>query len=90
MQTADGKKSVLYAEYKVVGKDQIIIGGCQYDVFKVEHSNGSSKEGMRFIDTEWYSPDLALIVAREYKRSNGETVIRKYDAISTIDAGAGK
>jgi hypothetical protein len=90
MQTADGKKSVLYAEYKVVGKDQIIVGGCQYDVFKVEHSNGSSKERMRFIDTEWYSPDLRLIVAREYKLANGETLIRKYDAISTMDADAGK
>jgi hypothetical protein len=90
MQSASGQKRVLYAEYKVVGKDQIIIGGCRYDVFKVEYRNGNSKERMQFIDTEWYSPDLRLIVAREYKRGNGDTIIRKYDAISIIDAGAGK
>jgi hypothetical protein len=90
VQTADGQKSVLYAEYKVIGQDQILIGGCRYDVFKVEHRNGNRKEQMQFIDTEWYSPDLRMIVAREYKHANGETIIRKYDAISTIDAGTGK
>lgn len=90
VQTANGQKSELYAEYKVVGKDQITIGGCRYDVFKVEHSNGNRKEQMHFIDTEWYSPDLRMILAREYKRTNGDTIIRKYDAISIIDAGTGK
>ena len=90
VQTANGEKRVLYAEYNVAGKDQILIGGCRYEILRVDYSNGSRKEQMPFSDTQWYSPDLRMILAREYKRANGEIVIRKYDAISIIDAATGQ
>jgi hypothetical protein len=85
VQTADGKKSVLRAEYKVVGKDQLLIGPCRYDVFKVEYSNGYGDGPLRFINTDWYAPDIRLVVAREYRGERGQSVINKYDAISIMN-----
>jgi hypothetical protein len=85
MVTPDGKKLVLRAEYKVAGKDQLLIGPCRYDVLKVEHSNRIGEGPLQFINTDWYAPDIRLIVAREYKRGNGGTVINKYDAISLLE-----
>jgi hypothetical protein len=84
VQTPDGKKRVMHAEYKVVGKDQLHIGPCRYEVLKVEHSNRFGEGPLIFSNTDWYAPDLRLIVAREFKRGNSTNVI-KYDAISLSD-----
>lgn len=89
VQTADGKKRVLHAAFKVAGKDQIVIGPCRYDVLKVEHSNSSGEGPLLFINTDWYAPDIRLIVAREYRHGNG-SVINKYDAISILEGATGK
>lgn len=90
VQTADSKKSVLHAEYKVIGKDQLVIGPCRYEVFRVEHSNSFREGPLHVINIDWYAPDIRLIVAREYERSSGETVIHKYDAITILSGGERK
>jgi hypothetical protein len=35
----------------------------------------------RFIDTDYFSPELKLILAREYRERNGGTNMIKYDRI---------
>jgi hypothetical protein len=90
VQTPDGKKRVMRAEYKVVGKDELLIGACRYEVLKVEHSNRFGEGPLNFINTDWYAPDIRLIVAREYKSRNGQSEINKYDAISILDGAAAR
>ena len=88
VQTPNGQKKVLRAEYKVVGKDQLLIGPCRYEVLKVEYSNRFGEGPLNFINTDWYAPDIRLIVAREYRQGNDKTVINKYDAISILEGAA--
>jgi hypothetical protein len=78
VQTGDGQKKTLHAEFKVVGKDRVEIGACRYYVIKIEHRNSFNDGPMPLINTDWYAPEIRLILAREYQRSNGETVIHKY------------
>jgi hypothetical protein len=79
---SDGKKRLLRAEYRVVAKDHLIIGPCRYDVLKIEHSNRFDEGPLIFINTDWYAPDIKMILAREYKLRGGGSEIRKIDAIS--------
>jgi hypothetical protein len=90
MQAPDGKKSILQAVFKVTGKDKVAIGACSYEVFKVEHSASRGKAPLQFINTDWYAPDIRLIVAREYRDGKRGSIINKYDTISVIDGATGK
>jgi hypothetical protein len=90
VQSPDGKKRILHAEYKVVGKDRIAIGPCRYEVLKIEHSNSFSEGPLTFIDTDWYAPEIRLIVAREFRQGKSGSVINKYDALLMLDAKTGK
>ena len=82
---ANGQKRVLRSEFKVVGQDKIIVGPCQFDVLKVEHRNRFGDGPLLFINTDWYAPDIKMILAREYNESNARTSIRKYDSIFVIE-----
>jgi hypothetical protein len=84
---ADGKRGIVRAEYKVLGEDRTRIGACVYDVFKIEHSEAVGRGPMRFINTEWYAPDLRMIIGREYRRMKGDLPyiqFYKYDTIFTL------
>lgn len=82
-----GEKQVLRAEHKVVGRDRISIGPCNFEVLKIEHSNRFGEGPLIFINTDWFAPDLKLILAREYKRPGGGSDIRKYDSIAILKDG---
>lgn len=90
VETPDGKKQVLHTKYEVTGKDQIFIGPCRYDVLKIAHSNSFGNGPLQFIDVDWYAPEIKATVAREYKSGNGQSVLRKYDAISVVENANGK
>jgi hypothetical protein len=65
----------------VKGADVLYIGPCRYNVLKIERSESRSVDPPRFIDTDYYSPELKLILAREYRERNGGTSMIKYDRI---------
>jgi hypothetical protein len=50
-------------------------------VLKVERSESRSADPPRFIDTDYYSPELRLVLAKEYRESNGGTHTIQYDRI---------
>ena len=46
--------------------------------------NRALTEPPRFVDTDYYSPELKLILAREYRENNGGTHTVKYDRIYSL------
>jgi hypothetical protein len=78
---SDGRHGQLSVEMAVKGTDVLYIGPCKYAVLKIERSESRSTEPPRFVNTDYYSPELKLILAKEYRESNGGTHTIKYDRI---------
>jgi hypothetical protein len=78
---SDGRQGQLSVEMAVKGADVLYIGPCKYAVLKIERSESRSAEPPRFINTDYYSPELKLILAKEFRESNGGTHTIKYDRI---------
>ena len=53
-------------------------------MLKIERSESRTAERPRFVDTDYYSPELKLILAREYRENNGGTHTVKYDRIYAL------
>jgi hypothetical protein len=66
---------------RLKGKDDLFIEACKYDVFVMDKSVGRGDNAPVFISTDYYSPDLKLIVAKQYKEPNGTSLLNKYDKI---------
>ena len=78
---SSGQQGTLLVEMTVKGTDTLYIGPCKYNVLKIERSESRSADLPRFIDTDYYSLELKLILAREYRERNGGTNMIKYDRI---------
>ena len=67
---------------KVLADDELYIGKCKYKVLKIENSvsQGDNTRPV-FYNFEYYSPELKLVIAREFKERDGKTTINKYDKI---------
>ena len=74
----------LSVELSVKKVEETYIGPCKYSVLRIERSESNSAEPARFVDTDLYSPELKLILGREYKDRNGRTELIKYDRIYPI------
>jgi hypothetical protein len=66
---------------RLKGKDAVFIESCKYDVFVMEKSVGRGDNAPVFFSTDYYSPDLKLIVAKQFKEPNGASLLNKYDKI---------
>ena len=78
---SSGQQGTLSVELIVKASDALYIGACKYNVLKIERSESRSSEPPRFVDTDYYSPVLKLVLAKEYRESNGGTHTIKYDRI---------
>jgi hypothetical protein len=78
---SNGQQGALSVEMMVKGTDVLYIGPCKYNVLKIERSESRSAQPPRFVDTDYYSPELKLVLAKEYRESNGGTHTIKYDRI---------
>src|SRR5580704_6375061 len=66
---------------RLKGKDAVFIESCKYDVFVMEKSVGRGDNAPVFFSTDYYSPDLKLIVAKQFKEPNGASLLNKFDKI---------
>ena len=66
---------------RLKGKDALFIEACKYDVFVMDRSVGRGDTAPVFVSTDFYSPDLKLIVAKQFKEPNGTSLLNKYDKI---------
>jgi hypothetical protein len=78
---SQGRNGTLSVQMTVTGPNVLYIGPCRYNVLKIERSESRSVDPPRFIDTDYFSPELKLILAREYRERNGGTNMIKYDRI---------
>jgi hypothetical protein len=81
---SNGRQSTLSVDLAVRGTDVLRIGPCKYNVLKIERSESRSTDPPRFVDIDYYSPELKLILAREYRENNGGTHTVKYDRIYAL------
>jgi hypothetical protein len=81
---ADGRTTVATVGLTVKEKDQLFIGPCRYDVFKVERSESRGEGPSRVINVDYYAPALKLVIAKEYKEKDGRGTLIKFDRIYPI------
>lgn len=79
----EGRYGRLYVELDVKKVEEIAIGRCKYSVLRIEWSQSHSAVPPRLVYSELYSPDLKLVLGREYIR-DGRTELIKFDRIYTI------
>ena len=58
-------------------------GPCRYEVFKVEVTE-TRRNGSPRLEIDYYSPDLKLIIGKEYKERDGRSNLIKYDRVAPI------
>jgi hypothetical protein len=66
--------------------DQLYIGACHYDVLQIDRSIRVEKGEPVFVNTDYYSPDLKLVIAKEFRNGGGATSLNKFDKIYLNDA----
>lgn len=81
----DGKTMPLTVVLLVKSSEPLAIGPCTYTVLKLERTEGYG-EGVapRYVYTEYYSPDLKLVLMREYRDPGGPNSFVKFDKVYTI------
>jgi hypothetical protein len=77
----DGRQGTLSVEMAVKGADVFYIGPCKYNVLKIDRSESRGIDPTRFLYTDYYSPELKLILGKEYRENNGGTHMIKYDRV---------
>lgn len=68
----------------VKGTDQIFVGPCKYSVLKIEESESRGEYAPRGTGMNFYSPELKLVLAREYNDGSGRRELIKFDKIYPI------
>jgi len=64
--------------------DELYIGSCRYKVFVMDRSVGADDGSPVFFSTDYYSADLKLIIAKEFREGDGRTSLNKFDRIYPI------
>ena len=81
----DGKVTSSRVQLTVTGRDTLYIGACKYDILKLDREE--FRAGARvFSNTDYYAPELKLIVAKEYPERDGRKSLIKFDKIYTSPA----
>jgi hypothetical protein len=78
---SDGQRGTLWVKLDVKGTDSLYIGPCKYEVLKIERSESRTSAPPAFVDTDYYSPELKLVLAKEYRGNGSGTQMVKFDRI---------
>jgi len=66
---------------RVVRTDNLFIESCKYGVFAIDRRIGQGGVAPVLVETDYYAPDLKLIIAKESKNPDGTTFLAKFDKI---------
>jgi hypothetical protein len=64
--------------------DDLYIGPCKYSVLRIERTETRGDGRLQVANTDYYSSDLKLIIAKEWKDRDGKTTLVKFDRIYPI------
>ena len=79
--TESERQSTLTVILSVKKLDQLDIGPCRYQVLQIDRSVGRDGSVPAVRETDYYSPDLKLMIAKEFKGGGG---LNKFDRIYLI------
>jgi hypothetical protein len=79
--TESERRSQLIVALTVRKLDQLDVGPCRYQVFLIDRSTIRDNNAARFTETDYYSPDLKLTLAKEFKETGGRTSFNKFDKV---------
>jgi hypothetical protein len=82
---SDGRTGELKVDIAVKREDTLYIGPCKYAVLIIERSESRSTEPPKFVDTDYYSQELKLILAKEYRYTDVPTQLIKFDRIYPLN-----
>lgn len=82
---SDGRTGQLRVDIAVKREDALYIGPCKYAVLVIERSESRSAEPPKFVDTDYYSQELKLILAKEYKYTDQPAQMIKFDRIYPLN-----
>lgn len=74
---SDGQRGQLHVALAVKGEEQFSVGACKYSVLKIERQESRNTATPRFVSVDYYSPELKLILAKEW----GSNDLVKFDRI---------
>jgi hypothetical protein len=60
------------------------IGACKYRILKIERKQSYRDASPRFVNFDYYAPDLKLIIGKEYKERDGRMNLIKFDRIYAV------
>jgi hypothetical protein len=83
---SNGRRGTLSVELAIKATDVVWIGPCKYTVLKIDRTESYNGGPPRFVDTDYYSPELRLSLAKEWP-DRGGTQTEKYDRIYSLRAG---
>jgi len=76
-----GKSRTVKVILSVKGSDALFIGPCKYNILKIDRTETWDDRASRFVNTDYYLPELKLILAKEYREPDGKTHLNKFDRI---------
>jgi hypothetical protein len=76
-----GRPTTAAVQIAVKGTDVLYIGACKYSVLKIDRSESRGDGPLAFRNTDYYSPELKLVIAKEYRKGDGQTDMIKFDRI---------
>jgi len=82
--TESERRSQLAVALTVRKLEQLDIGPCRYQVFLIDRSTVRDNVAARITETDYYSPDLKLTLAKEFKETSGRTSFNKFDKIYVL------
>ena len=83
---SNGQRGTLSVALAVSGTD-VVWRPCKYSVLKLDRSESYNGEPARFVDTDYYSPELQLSLVKEWHERGGVTHTNKYDRIYSLKPG---
>jgi hypothetical protein len=66
---------------RVVRADSLFIESCRYSVLVIERRIARGDAAPVLVETDYYVPDLKLIIAKEFKNPDGTSFLAKFDRI---------
>ena len=83
LEGTDGDSKVTRSYVLNVRKEveTLAVGACKYAVMLIDWNWLNDKSKPVFMHTDYYAPDLKLILAKEYRESDGSRTLNKFDKI---------
>ncbi len=76
----EGRPPTGRVQISVNGTDELYIGACKYSVLEDRPKESRGGAPLLLRDTDYYSPELKLIIAKEYRHGEQRNMV-KYDRI---------